>query len=154
MTHFKFNTHVVFLASGLLAVPALLQAQIPEAQSPTEQAEEAEQLPPDAAAPPSQTEPAQPAEPTAQVEEAKVDQFADAYVAVQAIQAQAAQQLSATKEADKAIEVKANAEKEMVRAVERSGLEVEEFNRIADLMATDLTLRTKVIDKVQKRSKG
>lgn len=150
MIHFKFNTQVALLAAGLLAAPALLQAQVPDEQLPAEQAE---QLPPDVTAP-SQSEESEQSEPTAQIEEAKVDQFADAYVAVQEIQAKAAQQLSATPEADKAIEVKANAEKEMVRAVERSGLEVEEFNRIADLMATDLTLRSKVIDKVQKRSKG
>lgn len=147
MSHFKFNA--ALLAAGLLAVPAFLQAQVPNEQMPAEQAE---QMQPDVA--PSQSKESQQAEPTAQIADAKVDQFADAYVAVQAIQAQAAQQLSATPEADKAIEVKANAEKEMVRAVERSGLEVEEFNRIADMMATDLTLRTKVIDRVQKKTKG
>lgn len=148
MNQFKLNTHAALLAAGLLTAPALLLAQAQEEQLPPEQAQ---QMPSRSAAPSEQQGPAQP---TAQIEDAKVDKFADAYVAVQAIQAQAAQQLSTTPEAEKAIEVKANAEKEMVRAVERSGLQVEEFNHIADLMATDLTLRSKVIDRVQKRTKG
>lgn len=151
MNHFKFNTHAALLAAGLLTAPALLSAQVPDEQLPPEQAQ---RLPPDTVTPSQAETQAEESESAAAIAEAKVDQFAAAYVAVQEIQAQAAQQLSATPEADKALEVKANAEKEMVRAVERSGLEVEEFNRIASLMATDLTLRSKVIDKVQKRSKG
>lgn len=151
MIHFKFtmrafNRHAALLAAGLLTAPGLLHAQVPGEQPP-------EPAPPDVTAPQSEAEPGMDAqgEPVA---ESKIDQFADAYVAVQAIQAQAAQELSTTKEGEKAIEVKANAEKEMVRAVERSGLQIEEFNHIANQMTTDLNLRSKVIDKVQKRSKG
>ena len=88
------------------------------------------------------------------VEERKVDQFAAAFVAVQDIQAQATQQLSTAKDEQQATQVKASAEQKMIEAVQREGLEVEEFNRIADLMTTDLSLRSKVVEKVEKRRKG
>ncbi len=42
----------------------------------------------------------------------------------------------------------------MVEAVERQGMKVEEINRIADLMTTDLSLRTRIAEKVQARRKG
>ncbi len=92
---------------------------------------------------------------TTVVEDRKVDQFANAFVAVQDIQAQATQELSAAKDDQQATQVKASAEKQMIEAVRREGLEVEEFNRIADLMATDLALRSKVVEKVEaKRKRG
>ena len=64
------------------------------------------------------------------------------------------EQYKAREEESQTREAQANAEKQMIAAVERSGLQVEEFNRIADLMTTDVSLRSRVIDKVQKRSKG
>ncbi len=139
MTHPRLNLHAAFLAAGLLAATPALYAQTPQ-QNPG-------QMPPDVTAPQSTA-------PTAQIDDTKVDQFANAYVEVQAIQTQAAQELNATTDAAKVTEVRANAEKQMIAAVERSGLQVEEFNRIADLMTTDVALRSRVIDKVQKRSKG
>lgn len=101
------------------------------------------------AGPPQATAPA-----AAPVEEAKVDQFAAAFVAVQDIQAQATEQLSSARDDTQATEVKAAAEKKMIEAVRREGLEVEEFNRIADLMTTDLSLRSRIVEKVEKRRKG
>ena len=92
--------------------------------------------------------------PTAQVEDAKVEKFAAAFVAVQDIQAQATQELSNAKDEQQATQVKTAAEQKMIEAVQREGLEVEEFNRIADLMTTDLALRSKVVEKVEKRRKG
>lgn len=97
---------------------------------------------------------AEPQTPTVQIDEKKVDQFAAAFVAVQDIQAQATQQLSSTTDETQATQVKASAEKQMIAAVEREGLQVEEFNRIADLLSTDLALRSKVVEKVEKRRKG
>lgn len=100
---------------------------------------------------PATTEP-QPS--TMQIDEKKVDQFAAAFVAVQDIQAQATQQLSSTTDEAQATQVKASAEKQMIAAVEREGLQVEEFNRIADLLSTDVALRSKVVEKVERRRKG
>lgn len=137
MNHFK--SHLLAAAALLATTPATLLAQTPTEEAP---------LPPDAAAPVT------PAQPGAQIADAKVDQFAAAFVAVEEIQAQASQQLNSTTDSAKATEVKANAEKQMIQAVERSGLEVEEFNRIADLMTSDLALRSRVIEKVQQRRKG
>lgn len=147
MTQRKFKRHAAFLATGLLAATPALYAQTPEQNlDPMPQATP-EQMPADMPLPQSEG-------PTAQIDDAKVDQFANAYLQVQAIQTQTAQQLNTTTDAAKASEMKAAAERQMIAAVERSGLQVEEFNRIADLMTTDLTLRSRVIDKVQKRSKG
>lgn len=143
MTQPRLNLHAALLAAGLLAATPALYAQTPQ-QTPEQTPE---QTLPEATAPES-------AAPTAQIDDTKVDQFANAYVEVQAIQTQAAQELNATTDAAKLTEVKANAEKQMIAAVERSGLQVEEFNRIADLMTTDVSLRSRVIDKVQKRSKS
>ena len=42
----------------------------------------------------------------------------------------------------------------MIQAVQKSGLQVDEFNQIASQMASDLTLRNKVLEKVQQRSRG
>lgn len=148
MTHLRLNLHAAWLAAGLLAATPALYAQAPEEQSPDPAPQETpEQMPPDMTTPDSEAS-------TAQIDDTKVDQFANAYVEVQAIQAQAAQELNTTTDAAKVTEVRANAERQMIAAVERSGLQVEEFNRIADLMTTDVSLRSRVIDKVQKRSKG
>lgn len=147
MTQRKFNLHAVFLATGLLAATTSLYAQTPEQNPDPMPQQTPEQMPSDMPLPQS-------AVPAAQIDDAKVDQFANAYVEVQAIQTQTAQQLNTTTDAAKVTEVKANAERQMIAAVERSGLQVEEFNRIADLMTTDVALRSRVIDKVQKRSKG
>ena len=88
------------------------------------------------------------------IADAKVDQFASAFVAVQDIQAKATEELSAAKDDQQATQVKAAAEQKMIEAVKREGLEVEEFNRIADLMTTDMELRSKVVEKVERKRKG
>lgn len=94
------------------------------------------------------------AAPAVQIEEKKVDQFAAAFVAVQDIQAKTARQLDTATSEQQATQVKAEAEKQMIAAVEREGLQVEEFNQIAGLLSTDVALRTKVVEKVEKRRKG
>lgn len=136
MKHVRLNTHVAIVASGIL-IASTAFSQTPAEQGPP--------LPETAAAPQTST---------VQIEEKKVDQFAAAFVAVQDIQAQAAQQLSNAADEQQATQVKANAERQMIAAVEREGLQVEEFNRIADLLNTDLALRSKVVEKVEKRRKG
>jgi hypothetical protein len=136
------NARYALIASSLLAAPTALFAQSAAETTP----------PPDAMTPSESM--ATPETQTPVVEERKVDQFAAAFVAVQDIQAQATQQLSTAKDEQQATQVKASAEQKMIEAVQREGLEVEEFNRIADLMTTDLSLRSKVVEKVEKRRKG
>lgn len=87
----------------------------------------------------------------ARLEEEKIDRFADAYIAVEAIQSNAAEQLRKTQDPQKAFEVKANAEGEIIQAVERSGLKLDEFNEISEMMAADRDLRLKIADRVRER---
>jgi hypothetical protein len=61
------------------------------------------------------------------IEEKKLDQFADA-------------------------KVKQTAESDMIAAVERSGLQVPEFNKIVERMASDTEMRSRVAAKLQERS--
>jgi uncharacterized protein DUF4168 len=105
--------------------------------------------------PPTDPVPAETASPLtpgkAHLEEAQIDRFADAYIAVEAIQSNAAQKLRTTEDPQKAFEVKADAEGEIIEAVERSGLKLDEFNEIAEMMAADRELRLKIADRVRVR---
>jgi len=91
--------------------------------------------------------------PATAVEDKKIDQFADAYLAVQKIQVSANEQLGATNDAAKADQVKQTAESQMIEAVKKSGLQIEEFNQIVQAMATDQDLRTKVSDRIGERQR-
>ncbi len=84
------------------------------------------------------------AAPAAAVDEVKINQFADAYVAVQTIQKNAAAQPTTTQDPQATQTL-------MVNAIKKSGLQVDEFNQIAQLMNTDLELRNKIAGKVQER---
>lgn len=148
MSHCKAELRAALLAAGLLAVIPALHAQAQEpvpAQDPATTSEPATTPEPD-------TLDSSNATASTSVPEAKIDQFATAYVAVQHIQSKTSQELSTTTDVSKANEMKAAAENAMIQAVERTGLKVDEFNQIAQLMASDETLRTKVIEKVQKKS--
>lgn len=136
MSHFKSELRAALLAAGLLAAMPAVYAQAQEEATTPE---------------PATTDPSN-ATASTSVPETKIDQFATAYVAVQHIQAKTSQQLSTTTDVSKANEVKAAAETEMIKAVEKTGLQVDEFNQIAQLMASDEGLRTKVIEKVQEKS--
>lgn len=136
MSHFKSELRAALLAAGLLAAMPAVYAQAREEATTPE---------------PDTTDPATTTASTS-VPETKIDQFATAYVAVQHIQAKTSQQLSTTTDVSQANEVKAAAETEMIKAVEKTGLQVDEFNQIAQLMASDEGLRTKVIEKVQEKS--
>jgi len=159
MNHFNSGARAVFIAAGALVATSLLHAQVPEEQAPVPE----EQAPADVAAAPPAPEQQAPADVTAPtpapgattpIADAKVEQFAAAFVDVQDIQSQTSQQLSAAKDDQQASQLKADAEKKMIEAVERQGLQIQEFNRIAQLMTTDLQLRSKVVEKVQQRRKG
>lgn len=148
MNHCNSPIRVALIAASWLVAAPLLHAQTPE-QTPG-------QTPPDSMGPPAsmQEDALPPSSSSASIADEKVDQFAAAFVAVQDIQARASKDLSTAKDDQQATEVKANAEKLMVEAVEKQGMQVEEFNRIADLMTTDLNLRSRVVEKVQARRKG
>ena len=88
------------------------------------------------------------------IEDKKIEQFADAYMAVQTIQQKAAAQLQSAKDPAQADKVKASAESDMIAAVERTGLQVPEFNQIVERMASDTEVRSRVAAKLQERGAG
>jgi len=88
------------------------------------------------------------------IDQATIEKFADAYVAVQSIQNKVATDLQKTSDPAEADKVKSSAQTDMIAAVERSGLQVEEFNQIVQSMAADNGIRSRVAAEVQKRSPG
>jgi hypothetical protein len=88
---------------------------------------------------------------SAKISDAQVEKFADAYVAVQEIQAKAADKLQSATDDKQALQVKQTAETEMIKAVEKAGLQVDEFNQIVEQMASDTALRSKVNAEIQER---
>lgn len=85
------------------------------------------------------------------IDDKKIEQFANAYMAVQTIQQKAATELQGAKDPAAADKVKATAESDMIAAVERSGLQVPEFNKIVERMASDTEVRSRVAAKLQER---
>lgn len=85
------------------------------------------------------------------VDQKKVEQFADAYVEVQTIQQKANSDLQAATDPAQADQVKTQAQSEMIAAVERSGMQIEEFNQMVASIAADSELRSRVSAEVQKR---
>lgn len=145
----KFVYTALFAASAVAAPAAWAQVQEPapaaqEYPSPPSQA----QSPPMRAAP--QGNPAA----SAQISDQKIEQFADAYVAVQTIQEKAANDLQTAKEPAQADQVKQKAESDMIAAVEKSGLKVDEFNHIVETMTANADVRERVAAKLQERQGG
>ena len=92
---------------------------------------------------------------TATLDEQKIDQFADAYVAVQKIQSSAASELDgAAGDPAKQQQAQAKVENEMIAAVEKTGLKLEEFNGIVQTMTADADLRARVVAKIRERMGG
>ena len=103
--------------------------------------------------PPADALPADPgATPAEPVSDAKLNQFADAYVAIVAIQTEANSERSAPQDADATKAKEVALQSKMQNAIEKSGLQVEEFNQIAQRSVTDLDLRAKLAEKVQERN--
>jgi hypothetical protein len=127
--------------AALAAAGAVLVSASALAQTPAP-AEDATISPPAAQAPAA-----------AAVEDKKIDQFADAYLAVQEIQVKANEQLGATNDATKADQVKQSAEDQMIKAVQRTGLQIDEFNQIVQAMTTDQTLRDRISDRIGERKR-
>jgi Domain of unknown function (DUF4168) len=133
--------------------PASATPEQRESMPPAQQSTE-----PDAATPSDEpattdTMPGQTAQ-AAPIDDKKIEQFADAYLAVQSIQQNAANELQTTSDPAKADQVKQKAETAMIGAVEKSGLKVDEFNHIVESMAADANLRERVSAKLQQRSGG
>lgn len=91
---------------------------------------------------------------TTPIDDQKIEQFADAYVAVQTIQEKASTELQTAKDPVSADKVKANAESDMIAAVEKSGLNVDEFNQIVQSMTANADVRERVAAKLQERQGG
>ena len=133
--------------------------------APIAYSQEEEELPPSATMddempPADSASPAEPGTPVqesvpgasaAQLDDQKIEQFADAYVAVQTIQQKAASELQNASDPAQADRVKSTAENQMIAAVERSGLKVDEFNQIVETMASNNDVRQRVAAKIQER---
>lgn len=139
----------LFAASAVSAPAAWAQVQepAPPAQEYPSPASEA-QTPPASEAPETSSTAA------AAISDQKIEQFADAYVAVQTIQEKAASDLQTAKAPAQADQVKAKAESDMIAAVEKSGLKVDEFNQIVETMTANADVRERVAAKLQERQGG
>jgi hypothetical protein len=92
---------------------------------------------------------------TGAIEDKKIEQFADAYLAVESIQRSASAELQANaNDPAKVAEVKTKAETAMIAAVEQNGLDVNEFNQIIQTMSADANVRSRVAAKLEERSSG
>ena len=126
----------------------------PDLSEPAQSPEASQDI--DQGAPSEDSTTATPASPssTAALDDKKIEQFADAFMQVQTIQQKAASDLQTAQDPASADKVKTAAESEMIAAVERSGLKVEEFNQIVESMASNVEVRNRVAAKIQERSGG
>ena len=131
--------HPLVVSSATALMFASASAQIPESQEPQSPVPESAQEPP--GLPPE----------VALLEDKKLDQFADAYVAIERIHAQAESALAISPDVETASRVEQEAQIAMVQAVERSGLVVEEFNQIATLAELNPDLGAEVARRVDAR---
>lgn len=110
-----------------------------------------------AQAPSEPNHPPEAARPTpgkaAPLKEEKINQFADAFLAVEQVHSKTAAELKTAKDPAAANEVRANGETQIIRAIERTGLHLQEFNQIVELCAVDPRLRTVVASKVEERKR-
>lgn len=131
------------LLGGIAMTAAVGWTQVPESSTPK----------PTSPAPAESSAAAQ--TPDIVINETKIDQFADAYIAVQKIQANAASSLeTAGDDPAKQRQAQDEVEKDMIEAVERTGLKLDEFNGIVQTMTADAGLRARVVAKVRERMRG
>lgn len=136
----------LFAASVAAAPAAWAQVQEPappaqEYPAPAQEAPPVSDMPSDSAS-------------SANISDQQIEQFADAYIAVQGIQEKAANDLQTATEPAQADQVKAKAESDMIAAVEKSGLKVDEFNHIVETMTANADVRERVAAKLQERQGG
>jgi hypothetical protein len=137
----------LFAAGAVVAAPAAWA----QAQEPMPPAQEYPSPAHPAESPETDTESSSSA---TLIDDEKIEQFADAYVAVQTIQEKAASELQTAKDPATADKVKANAESDMIAAVQKSGLQVDEFNQIVETMTANADVRERVAAKLQERQGG
>ncbi len=87
-------------------------------------------------------------QPSVDVGEQELDQFAEAFLAVQEIQTEISEELQAATDESEAQDLQRQAQEEMVSAVEDSGLSVEEYNQIAQLMNSDPEVRDGIMERI------
>lgn len=100
--------------------------------------------------PPPQTTTPIPPE-AAQIDEEQLGRYADAHLSVEAIRAEAAARVAEAKDARSINEIRARAEGEILHAIERSGLTLDEFNQIAELEKVDDELRERIERNIARR---
>ena len=139
------------LAASVASAPAAW-AQVQEPAPPAEEFPSPSQQTTE----PAEATEAEPSTSTASttIDDRKIEQFADAYVAVQTIQEKAATDLQTAKDPAAADQVKASAESDMIAAVQKSGLQVDEFNQIVETMTANADVRERVAAKLQERQGG
>lgn len=91
---------------------------------------------------------------TGAVTDTKLNQFADAYVAVQKVQKEASTQLSANADAAKTQQVQSDAQVRIADAIQKNGLQLDEYNQIAQLINADDDLRTRAVERIQQKATG
>lgn len=159
MMDLKATMLAALTSAAWLAAPAALSQEPPSDAHTTHPADPqaaGEEL--DEATPPAQDPSGRAVAPGGEsavtIDDQKLEQFADAYVEVQSIQQKAMSDLQSTTDPAQADKVKMDAESNMIAAVERNGLKVDEFNQIVQTMASNADIRNRVAAKLQKRSGG
>ena len=87
----------------------------------------------------------------APLDEQKLDQYADAYLAIEEIESRASAELKQADSRATAAAIKEKAEGAIIEAIERSGLELDEFNQITEVAARDADLRLTIASRVEER---
>lgn len=103
--------------------------------------------------PPEQAPPAAGSE-IETVDEVKLDKFADAYVAVEEIRIEASAELEGATDGESAQTIEQDARTRMLKAVEESGLTVEEYNDIAQQVNANPELREDVQTRIDERTES
>jgi hypothetical protein len=86
------------------------------------------------------------------LEEKKIDHFVAAYLAIEESHAQLAAELDETTSVSVAQKIRVNAETRIMQALEVSGLHVEEFKNIAELLAKNPEFRADVASRIEART--
>jgi glucose/arabinose dehydrogenase len=86
------------------------------------------------------------------IDEAKLDKFVWAYTEVLQLQKEANDKQNTAKDPNAAQAVVTETESKMTSAVQKSGLEIAEFNQIAQQMLLDDDLRSRIAAKMQVRN--
>ncbi len=79
-----------------------------------------------------------------EVDDQTLDQFVTAFLDVRDIQAEFSEELGGVEDRERAQALQAEAQDQMVEAVEEAGLSVQEYNQVATQMQNDPELRERV----------